>query len=456
MAISTPRALRFSPPLSSLFPAVDASALLLACGVAGFDAVALGLAGVTFIVLNGDASRRFRLRPTLGDEASWLLSRVATAVLATTAIVWTGGLWWWERDPLLDRLAIAALLVAPAVVVGRAIAYGVMRAAKARGLVRERALIVGDGELAGKIARTLGEHPEFGLGPIGYVGRGSNHLAPLPLLGDVQDLDRVIREQDARRAIIAFGEVRDQELVTILRANEGTAAEIHVVPRFFDLTGIPQGGAVDDLYGIPLLHLRRPALRPSGRLQKRLFDVVVGSLLLLFTLPMFLVLALLVRLSSPGPVLFRQKRVGENGRIFEIFKFRTMYENDDSDTAWLAADDDRARVTRIGHFLRRTNLDELPQLLNVLKGDMSLVGPRPERPHYTGRFSVAIPRYDDRHRVPSGITGWSQVHGLHGRTRGMEVIPRRARLDNYYIENWSIWRDLVIIGRTIGVVLRGL
>jgi exopolysaccharide biosynthesis polyprenyl glycosylphosphotransferase len=456
MAISTPPAPASRPPLSSLLPAVDASALSLAWGASGSDPLALGLAGLTFIVLNGDASRRFRLQPTLGDEAGWLLSRVATAVLVSTAIVWLGGLWWWDRVSLFDRLAVAALIVAVAVLIGRAIAYGLMRTAKARGLVWERALLVGDGELAGKIAQTLGAHPEFGLLPIGYVGRPSVDLGPLPLLGDVQDLDRVIREHDARRAIVAFGEMRDQGLVTILRANERTTAEIHVVPRFFELTGIPQDGPVDDLAGIPLFHLRRPALRWAGRLQKRLFDVVVACLLLLFTLPMFVILALLVRLSSSGPVLFRQKRVGENGRIFEIFKFRTMYENDDSDTAWLAADDDRARVTRIGHFLRRTNLDELPQLLNVLNGDMSLVGPRPERPHYTGRFSVSIPRYDDRHRVPSGITGWSQVHGLHGRTRGMEIIPRRARLDNYYIENWSIWRDLVIIGRTIGVVLRGL
>jgi exopolysaccharide biosynthesis polyprenyl glycosylphosphotransferase len=455
MAISTSGSLRSRPPLWSVFPAVDAFALFVAWGATRFDALALGLAALTFVILNADASRRFRLSPTLGDEASWLLSRVATAVLATTGVVWLGGLWWWERDPMLRRLAIAALLVAAAVVAGRAVAYGLIRTAKARGLVRERTLIVGDGELAGKISRALAEHPEFGLGPIGYVGRRSNHLAPLPLLGDARDLDRVIQKHEVRRAIIAFGEIRDEQLVTILRANERSPAEIHVVPRFFDLTGIPQGGGIDDVYGIPLLHLRRPALRRAGRLQKRLFDVVVGSLLLLFTLPMFLVLALLVRLSSPGPVLFRQRRVGEHGRIFEVLKFRTMYENDDSDTAWLAADDDRARVTRIGHFLRKTNLDELPQLLNVLKGDMSLVGPRPERPHYTGQFAVSIPRYDDRHRVPSGITGWSQVHGLHGRTRGMEVIPRRARLDNYYIENWSIWRDLVIIGRTLGVVLRG-
>jgi exopolysaccharide biosynthesis polyprenyl glycosylphosphotransferase len=456
MTTSISRPLHSRAPLSTLPLAVDAFALLAAWAAAGFDALALGLVALTFVVLHGDTSRMYRLQPTVADDADWLLSRVAMAVLAMIAVVWLGGFWWWEPIPMLARLLFLGVVITAAVVAGRAVAYGLMRTAKARGLVWERTLIVGDGELAGKIAEVLAEHPEFGLRPIGYVGRPSVDLEPFPLLGDVQDLDEVIREHNARRAIIAFGEMPDDKLVTILRANEHTEAEIHVVPRFFELTGIPQGGAVDDLAGIPLLHLRRPALRPSGRFQKRVFDLVFASVLVILTLPILLVLALLVRLSSPGPVLFRQKRVGLDGRIFEIFKFRTMYENDDSDTAWLAADDGRDRVTRIGDFLRKTNLDELPQLLNVLKGDMSLVGPRPERPYYTGRFSESIRRYDDRHRVLSGITGWSQIHGLHGRTRGMEVIPRRALLDNYYIENWSIWRDLVIIARTLGVVIRGL
>jgi exopolysaccharide biosynthesis polyprenyl glycosylphosphotransferase len=197
-----------------------------------------------------------------------------------------------------------------------------------------------------------------------------------------------------------------------------------------------------------LFHLRRPALRPGARLQKRAFDILVASLLLFVTLPLLGVLALAVRLSSPGPILFRQKRVGLNGKLFEIVKFRTMFENDDSDTTWLS-DKDHERVTAVGHLLRRTSLDEVPQLINVLRGEMSLVGPRPERPHYTGQFAETVSRYDDRHRVVGGITGWAQING---RSRGLDSVPQRARLDNYYIENWSLWRDLVIIARTIGVL----
>jgi lipopolysaccharide/colanic/teichoic acid biosynthesis glycosyltransferase len=156
-----------------------------------------------------------------------------------------------------------------------------------------------------------------------------------------------------------------------------------------------------------------------------------------------------VRRSSPGPVFFRQSRIGKDERQFELLKFRTMRVNDDSDTTWSVADD--ARVTQIGRFLRRTYLDELPQLLNVLRGEMSLVGPRPERPHFAQRFAQEVPRYDDRHRVPGGITGWAQVHGLRGDT----PIPDRARFDNHYIENWSLWRDVVILARTIASVLLG-
>ncbi|HET9672210.1 MAG TPA: exopolysaccharide biosynthesis polyprenyl glycosylphosphotransferase, partial [Actinomycetota bacterium] len=300
--------------------------------------------------------------------------------------------------------------------------------------------------------RELTMRPEYGLKPIGILGRPIDDPL-LPRLGEVAELPQIAAEYAVRRVLVAFGDVPDQELVTILRANEDLPAEIHVVPRFFELSGVPQGAAVDDVSGIPLFHLRRPALRAAGRLQKRLFDLVVASFLLVVTLPLLAVLALAVRLSSPGPILFRQQRVGRDGRPFQIVKFRTMHVNDDADTEWIAdADAARDGVTAVGHLLRRSSLDELPQLVNVLRGEMSLVGPRPERPHYTGRFSETVSRYDDRHRVVGGLTGWAQING---RDRGLDSVPQRARLDNYYIENWSLWRDVVIVVRTLGVLLRG-
>ena len=423
----TPSSLRSRPPLSSLLPVMDALTLIGVSAILGFQLVSIAYGVATFLILNGDSSRKYRINPRLGDEAGWLLGSE------------------------IRELTKVGLAVAGAVFLGRGAAYALGRKAKERGLASERTLIVGDGELAMGLAETFLEHPEYGLRPIGFLGRPLVRHVALPQLGEVRNVEQVIGDFEVRRVLVAFGEMRDQELVTILRASERVPAEIHVVPRFFELSGVPQGAPVDDVAGIPLFHLRRPALRPGARFQKRAFDMVVASMLFLLSLPVFAVIALAVRLSSEGPVLFRQKRVGLNGNLFEIIKFRTMYVNDESDTAWIT-DRDHERVTPIGHILRAASLDELPQLINVIRGEMSLVGPRPERPHYTGRFSETVSRYDDRHRVVGGITGWAQING---RSRGLDSVPERARLDNYYIENWSLWRDLVIVARTVAVLFRG-
>jgi lipopolysaccharide/colanic/teichoic acid biosynthesis glycosyltransferase len=181
---------------------------------------------------------------------------------------------------------------------------------------------------------------------------------------------------------------------------------------------------------------------------KRVLDVIVAGAALTLTAPLFGLVALAVRLSSPGPILFRQKRVGQDGREIDVLKFRTLRRNEDSDTQWSVVGD--ARLTPVGRLLRRTSIDELPQLWSVLLGDMSLVGPRPERPFFVRRFSADVSGYKDRHRLPVGLTGWAQVHGLRGDTS----IEERARFDNDYIEHWSLWRDLVILGRTLAEVVR--
>jgi len=224
---------------------------------------------------------------------------------------------------------------------------------------------------------------------------------------------------------------------------------VHVMPRFFELGVAYEGPFTDDLWGIPLMRLRRSALRTTAWRTKRVFDLLIGSVLLAVCSPAFAAAAIAVKVSSRGPVFFRQARVGQRGETFQCMKFRTLEVNDDSDTTWSVAAD--ARQTRVGAFLRRMGIDELPQLLNVLKGEMSMVGPRPERPYFVDQFRVAVPGYDDRHRVPQGITGWAQIHGLRGDTS----IQERAVFDNQYVENWSLWRDVVILCRTVGAVLRG-
>ena len=250
--------------------------------------------------------------------------------------------------------------------------------------------------------------------------------------------------------IVAFGAAREPEMVKIIRDCDRLPVELYVVPRFFELgVGPAEGPWVDDLWGIPLMRLRRAALRSMAWRTKRAFDVVVASIMLAVASPVMGLCAVAVRLSGPGEVLFRQKRIGQRGEVFELLKFRTMAENEDSDTTWNVGED--VRRTWIGAIMRRLSLDEVPQLLNVLRGEMSLVGPRPERPYFADQFRVAVPGYDDRHRVPAGLTGWAQVHGLRGDTS----IPERARFDNRYVEHWSLWRDVVIMFRTVGAVFSG-
>ena len=234
----------------------------------------------------------------------------------------------------------------------------------------------------------------------------------------------------------------------MLRTAIAHDVDVHVVPRFFDCGVAPEGPDTDDVHGIPLYRVRRAALRAPAWALKRGLDIVVAGTVLLVTAPLSALIAATVALSSRGPVLFHQTRVGQGGHVIDVPKFRTLRVNHDSDTRWSVEDD--PRVTPVGRVLRATSLDELPQLWKVLQGEMSLVGPRPERPFFVERFSLTIDGYDDRHRLPVGVTGWAQVHGLRGDTS----IEERARYDNQYIEHWSLWRDLVILVRTVAEVAR--
>jgi len=423
-------------------PGADALALFVAIGVMGHRGwVGLMFWVASFVALRAAGSHRARINPRLSDDIAGILARLAVATLVLVPFV---------PD---TRLGTYLRLAGPAValvIVARGLGYKLIREARAQGLVVEPTLIVGAGNLGVQVATTLQEHLQYGLHPVGFLDSFEDEGLPLSILGDVSDLEYVIREFDVKRVIVAFGAAREPQLVSVIRDCDHLPVEVHVIPRFFELGVSPaQGMCVDDLWGIPLIRLRRSALRSAAWRTKRGFDLVVASLMLLVAAPAFAACALAVRLSGPGPVFFRQKRIGQRGEVFELLKFRTMKENDDSETTWSVAEDDRR--TRVGAFLRRTSLDELPQLVNVIKGEMSLVGPRPERPHFVDQFRVAVPGYDDRHRVPAGLTGWAQVHGLRGDTS----IPERARFDNHYIEHWSLWQDLVIVYRTIGSVMRG-
>jgi exopolysaccharide biosynthesis polyprenyl glycosylphosphotransferase len=236
-------------------------------------------------------------------------------------------------------------------------------------------------------------------------------------------------------------------MVPVLRAGDRLACEILFVPRLYELHSVTRDTEV--LWGVPLIRLRRAPFRSGAWTAKRAFDMVVSALALFLLAPIMLLCAAM-SWAETGSVLFRQTRVGLDGREFTLLKFCSLRPARSSEAAthWNIGQDPRVRA--LGRLLRRTSLDELPQLWNVLRGDMSLVGPRPERPHFVHEFTQQYPWYTARHRVPAGLTGWAQVHGLRGNTS----IADRARFDNFYIENWSLWGDVKILLRTAGQVLR--
>jgi exopolysaccharide biosynthesis polyprenyl glycosylphosphotransferase len=432
--------LRSQRALKLIVPAVDLFALLIAIALSG-PLTALEVVYAVAAMLALDVAPRSRITPTLSEDAGWILSRMAIPLMLVPLA--------WAWDAPVKQVAGFGILAVVCVLAGRGVAYAAIRQARARGLIVEPTLIVGSGPIGVQVAETLAQHPEFGLAPVGFLDVDDGRTVPLPILGGAADLERVAKEHHVQRLIVAFGSAREPDLVGILRTCDLLPVEVHLVPRFFELGVGPEGPEAEDLWGLPIVRLNRAAARRTGLRLKRAFDLVVGSILLVVTSPIMLVAAIGVRVSSPGPVLFRQRRVGRQGRIFPLLKFRTLEVAEGSDVGWAP---DEERITRFGRILRRSSLDELPQLLNVIRGDMSLVGPRPERPQYVEQFSSSVPRYGDRHRVPVGMTGWAQVHGLRGAGTS---IPERIQLDNYYIEHWSLWRDFVILARTLRQIVNG-
>jgi exopolysaccharide biosynthesis polyprenyl glycosylphosphotransferase len=346
------------------------------------------------------------------------------------------------------RLGTAALF-AVLCLAGRTAVYASIRAARRRGRLQQRTLLLGAGTVAARLAGALDAHPEYGLHPQGLLDDDpllAPDERPVPLLGTYGDLTRVLLEHTIDVVVVSFGRVPEPSLVDMLRACDRMSCEIYFVPRLYELHAVTRDTEV--LWGVPLVRLRRAPFRAGTWAVKRIGDVVLAALAVAVLAPVLGLCALLARWET-GSVLFRQTRIGLDGRPFILLKFCSMRPTGEleSRTRWTIAED--GRLGPVGKLLRRSSLDELPQLWNVLRGDMSLVGPRPERPFFVDEFTRQFPWYMARHRVPVGLTGWAQVHGLRGNTS----IADRARFDNFYIENWSIWGDIKIMMRTVGQVL---
>jgi exopolysaccharide biosynthesis polyprenyl glycosylphosphotransferase len=425
----------------ALLATIDTLALAVAVLLVGSNST-LVLLYVPLALASLGICGAYRPRLTLQalEAAPWLACRLAVPLLVLAPAVWLG--------TNLSSLVEVALIGAVALVLGRVLSYGVLRRTRRVASMLEPTIILGAGEIGVELSIAFRDFPEFGVTPVGFLDCVNDNDLPFPVLGDVDRLDDLLRGTDIRRVIVAFGPAREAELVGVLRTAVQHDVDVHVVPRFFDCGVSPSGPETDDVRGIPLYRVRRAALRAPAWALKRLVDVVVAGTVLVVTAPVLALIAVAVKLSSPGPVLFRQKRIGQHGEEIDIVKFRSLAVNHDSETRWSVDDD--PRVTFVGRLLRATSIDELPQVWSVFRGRMSLVGPRPERPFFVERFGASIDGYGDRHRLPVGLTGWAQVHGLRGDTS----IEERARYDNQYIEHWSLWRDLVIMLRTVAEVLR--
>ncbi len=407
--------------------------------------------GVNFVLFSVYDRRRL-LR--IVDEA-----QLVTAAVAMSNLVLAGLLYLTYRDvPRLLFVYFVVLDVFFLLMLRITLRMG-FRIAGARRMQAVRVLIVGAGKVGRQVAQEIQAQSWTGLTLVGYLdddpSKQESVLEGAPVLGQLEAANRLVQSQRVDEVILALPLRAHGPLEDLVLALQSLPVRVRVVPDFFDLAIFR--ATIDDFGGIPLIGLRDPAIDGYNRTIKRAFDLLIATLGLLFVWPIMLLVAVAIKLDSPGPVFFKQERVGENARVFTIIKFRSMVVDAEQRQAEVLKTTDNGvvmhktandpRITRVGHFIRRTSLDEIPQLFNVLKGDMSLVGPRPELPFLVERYE----RWQrQRFAVPPGITGWWQING-----RSDKLMHLHTEDDLYYIRNYSPLLDLQILWRTIAVVLRG-
>jgi exopolysaccharide biosynthesis polyprenyl glycosylphosphotransferase len=384
---------------------------------------------------------RPRLHLTLLDQAPRLVSQFVVAMTVALTVPALLGV------PLeLRRHVTGAALMIGSMLALRGLIFAAIRLGRGAGAVAHPTLILGGGEHARKVLGVLSRHKTYGLDVVGYVAAGPVAADGAGdgwrYLGDFAALPRIVEQHAVSILLIDQMSVDRPELL------EGLRSRAEMPTTFLLLRSWPLGGSPateDHIGGVPVLRLSR-GWSLSQRVAKRLFDVVLATLLLIVLSPLMLVVIAAIMAEDRHNPIFKQVRVGRDGRLFTMFKFRSMRPVTDhqSDTAW--SDASASRIGRVGRIIRATSIDELPQLFNILRGDMTFVGPRPERPHYVEQFSAMFPNYRSRHRVTVGLTGLAQVNGLRGDTS----IDDRVRHDNYYIDHWNLWLDVKVLIWTLG------
>lgn len=385
-------------------------------------------------------SRRVR---TIVEELRGVVPAVLVATLVLVGFNFALGYRYVSRYLLLYFVALDLALLLDVRVVARLL----LSSLTASGYAIRRLLIVGAGEVGCQVARLIAQRPWMGLALVGFVDDAADkqgcQVEGKTVLGPIESLPALVEEHQIDEVIVTLPARAHERVVQVVFSLQSHPVRVRIVPDLFELVTVR--AQVEDLWGIPLIGLRDPVITGLDRATKRVFDVALGAVLLLAALPVMGLLALAIRLDSPGPVLLRLERIGENGKLFRLWKFRTMHVGAERQQRLKSKDD--PRVTRLGHVLRRFSLDELPNLWNVLRGEMSLVGPRPEQPWIVAQYQ---PWERQRLAVPPGMTGWWQING-----RSDLPLHHNVDYDLYYIQNYSPLLDLLILWKTVWVVLRG-
>ncbi|MBN1754997.1 undecaprenyl-phosphate glucose phosphotransferase [bacterium] len=335
----------------------------------------------------------------------------------------------------------------------RLIYRGVVKRMRVKGIWLRNSVIIGQTPEGIKLEKNLKANPELGYRVIGFVtprGEGQKAVDNLPVLGHLEALARIVKEHNVQEILIAYSSKEHDFILKIMGYCASYPVEFKIIPDFYDLIS---GHKTTQIHGVPLIKLFPEPFNLLQRVAKRIIDIIIPWAVVLSLAPLWIVVMVAIKLDSPGPVLFRQIRVGKHGRRFTCYKFRSMHKDAEKNTGPVWASRGDPRITRVGRFLRISRLDEIPQFINVLRGEMSLVGPRPERPHFVRQLRQEFPLYMKRLNIKPGITGWAQVK--HKYDVSLDDVREKLKYDLYYIENFSLLFDIKIIARTAWVALTG-
>ena len=388
---------------------------------------------------------------SIKNTTGFLFELYRIAVATSTVILFFVMIIFFTKTFFFSRLILGFIWVISiiALMVGRLTVRLIRKSLLKTGLGVRNVLLIGNNIASKEVNREI-SRTYSGFKVIGVLGQEEHTETGLKVIGDIDNLPMIIKKYSIDEVILTESKISEAKMISIIESCYDLKAGFKYIPDVFALMSANfRPGLIGSM---PVMELKSIPLDGWGRIIKRILDIIFGTIAFIIVSPLFLIIALAIKLSTKGPILYSHQRVGRDDKVFNFFKFRSMYFDKcdfKGGVYWTTKEDENTRITPVGKFLRKTNLDELPQLWNIIKGDMSFVGPRPELPKLVEKFEKEIPEYFRRHKVKSGLTGWAQVNGFKGDTS----IKERVRYDIYYIENWSLWFDFKIIIKTIWLVI---